>query len=139
MLTMQEATAARADAGVPAWHARRVLDDWPAVRVQPLELRPDHDGVRVRAVVRLGRLAPADVRVELHPDAGTRDAPRGAGRAMWSALAYDNGCYVFEATLAGEDVADVAEWVVRVRPRAALAAPDVLHRLRVDAPGLTAT
>ena len=134
MMSSQEATTMRADAGVPAWHARRVEEDWPAVRVLPLEPWPAGDGVRVRAVVRLGRLAPADVHVELRPGGDGV----GVDRAMWSALAYDNGCYLFEATLAHEDLADVAEWFVRVRPRAALPAPVVLERLRVDAPRLTA-
>lgn len=133
MLSSPGSTAARPDAGVPAWHARRVLADWSTVRVHPVDLQPSRDGVRVRAVVRLGALAPADVHVELRPAARTDEA-RARSRAMWSVQAYDNGCYVFEATLAHQDLAADVAWMVRVRPRAPLPAPDVLLRLRLHAP-----
>lgn len=138
MLSSSGPTAARPDAGVPAWHARRVLADWSTLRIHPVELQPAGDGLRVRAVVRLGALAPADVHVELRP-AARIDEARARSRPMWSVQAYDNGCYVFEATLAQQDLAADVAWMVRVRPRAPLPAPDVLLRLRLDAPHVVPT
>lgn len=124
--------AARPDPGVPAWLARRMSADWPAVHIDLVEVVPGPSGGRVRAVVRLGGLTPADVEVEVRASAPTgRSAD---GRAMWSSQPYDNGSFVFEATFAGDELAAHDEWLVRVRPRAPLPAPDVQHRLRVGAP-----
>ena len=119
---------------VPSWNARRVLTDWWRVRIHLVEVVPDSGGRRVRAVVQLGALAPADVRVELLLTSRAREAPRDGGRPMWSTQSYDNGCYVFEATIARDDLAADGDWLVRVSPRAVLPLADLLHRVRLVMP-----
>ena len=84
------------------------------VCVDVLEVVPSPRGRRVRAVVQLGGLSPADVRVELLP------APPGGGpaRRTWSSQTYGDGRFVFEAELDAADAADAANatWEVYVRP-----------------------
>ena len=128
-------SAAPAGAGTAAWYARRLTAGWSGVDVDFVEVVPQPGGGRVRAVVRLGVLAPADVQVELRP--ADLDDARGAGSPMWSAQSYDNGCYVFESPMASDQGATDGEWIVRVRPRAPLPTPDVQRRLRLGTPGPT--
>lgn len=120
-----------------AWSARRLSASWSGVDVDLVEVVPQPGGGRVRAVVRLGDLAPADVQVELRP--ADIDDARGTVRPMWSAQSYDNGCYVFESPLAGDEGAADGEWIVRVRPRMPLPAPDIQRRLRFGRPRATPT
>jgi hypothetical protein len=80
--------------------------------VDVVEIVSSARGRRVRAVVQLGRLSPADVRVEFVP------VPPAGGVAalrMWSSQAYGNGRFVFEAELDAAAGAD-ATWQVYVRP-----------------------
>ena len=89
------------------------------VCVDVLDVVPSPRGRRVRAVVQLGGLSPADVQIEFLPASSSGDAP---ARRMWSSQAYGNGRFVFEAELDAEecDAAELdapdATWKVYVRP-----------------------
>ena len=66
MLTVTpETRVSRSDPA--AGHAARVAECWPSVRVNEARVTPCASGERARAVVYLGCLTPADVRVELTP------------------------------------------------------------------------
>ena len=69
------------------------------------------------AVVQLGGLTPADVRVELIPlDPELADhSPRG-GYRLFSSQAYGNGCFVFEVALPAGSADRGGEWVFHVHP-----------------------
>ena len=74
------------------------------------------NGPRVRAVVHLGALSPADVCVELlrTDDAGA-DPPLRRARRMWSSHSYHNGRYVFESAFPADGRDAAHAWEVRVR------------------------
>jgi hypothetical protein len=118
------------------WRAEHLRAGWPQVRIDVVEAEPGARGCRVRAVVDLGDLAPADVRVGLGPAEVAGTEPCAAHRdeeRMWSSHAYDNGRVVFERVVApGEDAA--GEWVVCVHPAHELPGRPVVYRLRVEAP-----
>jgi hypothetical protein len=114
----------RDDAGAPAatW-AAWVRQHWDAVRVIDLDvtrLADVADRVRVRAVIHLGSLSPADVFVGAMcgtPGAdGTSELP---GSELYSAQSYRNGTFVFEGFTV-VDAPDGDRLVgVLVRPRGA--------------------
>src|SRR5688500_19737891 len=81
-----------------ARHAARVDACWPLVHVESVHVAPGPSGDRAHALVQLGGLAPADVRVELISTSPADSAEREE-RRMCSIQAYGNGCGVFEATL----------------------------------------
>ncbi len=81
----------QSDGRVPASPTDRPRPEGPGVResgihVDLVEVGPAPNGRRVRAVVRLGGLSPADVRVELlrTEAAGDPPAARPPARRMWS-------------------------------------------------------
>jgi hypothetical protein len=118
-----------------ARHAARFDACWPSVHVESVQVTSGLAGELARAVVQLGGLAPADVRVELMP-AGAGTAPLLAGHdeeRMFSIHALDNGCFVFEATLPHRDTGQPEEWLIHVHPSEALEEPRVEHRFRLDA------
>ena len=112
-----------AKGGVPDPNARGPWfgDPWAAVRVLHLEVCPysthTTERVRVEAVVHLGRLTPADVRVDLEPEGD-------AGRArevewpirMHSTRSHRNGTFVFEARVPWPLAGGLDGLRVRVRP-----------------------
>jgi hypothetical protein len=116
-----------------ARHAARVDACWPLVHVESVHVAPGPSGDRAHALVQLGGLAPADVRVELISTSPADSAEREE-RRMCSIQAYGNGCVVFEATLPPHDVARPHEWLVHVHPSEALEEPRVEYQFRTEAP-----
>jgi hypothetical protein len=111
-----------ADAPNAVWTAW-VREHWGAVRVIQLDtnrhLADDAPSqARVRAVVHLGLLSPADVHVD-----ATADVPNAAGATdqsvieLWSAQSYRNGTFVFEALVPAEALDEHGALTVCVRPR----------------------
>jgi hypothetical protein len=64
----------------------------------------------VRAWVRLGRLAPVDVVVELVTPSSSR------GRRMWCEQSYGNGTFAYAARLSPAETTDPDAFAVRVTP-----------------------
>jgi hypothetical protein len=116
-----------------AQHAARVGACWPLVHVESVSVAPGPSGDRARALVQLGGLAPADVRVELI-STSLADSAEQDERRMCSIQSYGNGSVVFEATLPPHDVARAHEWLVHVHPSEALEAPRVEYHFRTGAP-----
>jgi hypothetical protein len=116
------------------WRAEHLRAGWPQVHIDFVEVEPCARGCRVRAVIDLGDLMPADVRVGLGPADAVDPcaACRDDGR-MWSSHAHDNGRVVFERVVPpGEDAA-AGEWVVCVHPAHELPGRPVVYRLRFEA------
>lgn len=109
---------------------------WPLVRVESVQVAPTDAGERARALVQLGRLTPADVRVELFA-AGAADATPTAQHGelrMFSTQSYDNGAFVFEAILPPGDAARPREWRIHVHPSEASEEPRVQCHFRSGRP-----
>jgi hypothetical protein len=98
--------------------------------VKSAHVTPDIAGQCARAVVQLGGLTPADVRVELMPAGATGGsvATPSDERRMFSCQALGNGCFVFETALPHRDVARVHEWLIHVHPSEGLDEPRVEFR-----------
>lgn len=113
------------------WRADRVRAGWARVHIEYVEAHalPEPRGALVRAVVQLGGLTPADVRVALTPAAAGVDAACEGGSPMWSCASYDNGAFVFECTVPARERGD-DEWLVCVRPAEPDAGRPVLCRVR---------
>ena len=106
---------------------------WKRVEVASAQIAREHGGACARAVIQLGGLTPADVRVELVPkDPGLADAVTPAERRMFSSLPYDNGCFVFEASLAPRDLALAREWSIRVHPHEGVGESPVSYQVRTS-------
>jgi len=118
-----------------ARHAARVDACWPLVRVCSVKIMPTDAGERARAVVQLGGLSPADVRVELLAAEAAEGAPaKDRQRRMFSTQAYGNGCFVFDAAVPPGDSARAREWMLHVHPSEAFEEPRVQYRFRSGAP-----
>ena len=104
---------------------------WPLVHVECAQISTGGVSDCARAVVQLGRLTPADVRVELMPSEpeGPEAAPP-AERRMFSIQSYDNGCFLFEASLPQGVTAHVHDWLIHVHPHEAVDEPRVEYHLR---------
>jgi len=138
---MREASMDTTQTGTPSpatplgeRHAARLNACWPGVRVDSVQVVPMDAGKRLRALVQLGGLAPADVRVELVPATEAEDERIGTheGRWMFSSHSLANGCFAFDVTLPLGDSALPDEWVIHVHPIEAHEEPRVEHRFRVD-------
>lgn len=97
--------------------------DWQGVRIASVQVdaagsarAPDHR--RVRAIVQLGDLTPADVRVLLLPiTVLADDTPGGPPIArLWSVYPLGNGSYVFEATVPAAQLSEPQHLKVHVGP-----------------------
>jgi len=118
-----------------AHHAARLAACWPLVRVCSVKVTPTDAGERACAVVQLGGLTPADVRVELFAAEAGEGTPAQHGQLrMFSIQAYDNGCFVFDAGLPPGDSAQPREWMLHVHPSEALEEPRVQYRFRSGTP-----
>lgn len=101
-------------------------DPWAAVRVRhlgvcPFSMRAPRS-VRMEAAVDLGRLAPADVRVDLEPEVDGRPLSDAVWpRPMHSTRSYRNGTFVFEARIPWPCPDELDALTVRVRPKHARA------------------
>lgn len=135
-MTHGDAPRVPADGGARRWNADRLRTSWPGVYVDVVEVEPCANGRRVRAVVHLGGLTPADVLVSLTP-ADTSEAARCAtDQRLWSSESFDNGRFLFERVLsAGEQAAGDA-WMVCVRPAEPSTGRPVLYPLRLEPPHL---
>jgi hypothetical protein len=100
-----------------------VREQWSAVRVILVEathLADAADRVRVRAVIHLGSLSPADVRVDAVAGAAEPAGdPAHRPSELWCAQSYRNGTFVFEGFAATEGDEEQPTLTARVRPRAA--------------------
>ena len=98
------------------WLARR----WPGVHVRVAELLScEADGVEkpmLRAVVQLGTLTPADVRVIAGPIAQAVGHPSVEQLRLMSVRSHHNGAVVFEATAASTDPGTTKDLLVTVWP-----------------------
>jgi hypothetical protein len=119
-----------------ARHAARLNSCWPQVRVESVQVTTRDVGLSARALVQLGGLTPADVRVELMPcDLADAMSPssRGEGR-MFSSRGLGNGCFTFDAALPHPDSISTREWLIHVHPSEALEGPMVEYRFRSGGP-----
>ena len=114
-----------------ARHAPRLDACWPLVRVFSVTVTPTEVGEQARALVQLGGLTPADVRVELFAAGADERAPEQHDELrMFSTQAYGNGCFVFDARLPPGDSARPREWTVHVHPSEAVEEPRVQYHFR---------
>lgn len=123
-------------AGPAAYRAARLHAAWTRVHVDVVETEPHDHGLRVRAIVDLDGLTPADVHVHLVPAAAAASASWPADWRMWSCEAYGNGRVLFERTVPRPaDAPDglAGDWVVVVHPAGAIAERPVVYPLRVAA------
>jgi hypothetical protein len=98
--------------------------------VESVQVVPSAAGDRVHALVELGGLKPADVRVELMPAGpaqGITDGSHDEYR-MFSGHDLANGCFVFDATVPRRASAQTEEWLIHVHPSEALEEPRVEYR-----------
>ena len=107
----------RAGGDCIAYRRARVCGEWPNVRAEIVNRgdapsQPTRTGgtSTVRAWVRLGRLAPVDVVVELVTPSSSR------GRRMWCEQSYGNGTFAYAARLSPTETADPDAFAVRVTP-----------------------
>ena len=112
--------------------AARIASYWPQVRVKDVQVTKSAAGDRVRALVELGCLTPADVRVELtRAGSGAADVAMPAGgHRLFSSQGYGNGCFVFDTTVPAGTTSRGRDWVIHVHPTEALEEPRVEYRLR---------
>ena len=94
---------------------------WTDVHVCQVEARDgfgkDRAGRKMlRAVVQLGALTPADVRVMVRQPSLGADAGREQSIRLWSAQSYRNGRFVFEAGADASEIVDGADLLVSVEP-----------------------
>jgi hypothetical protein len=116
--------------------AARLQACWPAVQVESALLTTSPAGDHGHAVVQLGGLTPADVRVELIPLAPElADHSPAGGYRLFSSQAYGNGCFVFEVALPSGSAARDGEWLVHVHPVEADEGTRVEFRLQPRAGG----
>lgn len=98
------------------WLARR----WPGVHLRVAELltRAGDDVAvpTVRAVVQLGTLTPADVRVIAEPSVQTVDSASARQIRLTSVSSHHNGAVVFEATVSEKTLRATTALVVTVSP-----------------------
>jgi hypothetical protein len=121
---LQSQARSRQAADVPPAWTGWVRQHWEAVRVVQVEVTSQFadatDRVRVRAVIHLGALSPADVRVDVVGDvAEPVDASVPRLGELCSAQSYHNGTFVFEGIAATNEFGDHPSLTVRVRPRSA--------------------
>lgn len=116
--------------------AARLQACWPDVRVESALLTTSPGGDHGHAVVQLGGLTPADVRVELLPlDPELADhGPRG-GYRLFSSQAYGNGSFVFEVALPSGSTTRDGDWLVHVHPAEADEGTRVEFRVQPRAGG----
>ena len=112
----------RAMAGRPPPSWRPWLEgNWEEVEVTYAEARrklgTGGGRFRIRAVVHLGALLPADVQVECGVRGGERGHSASAVR-LWSTQSYGNGAFVYEGTITDDAMGDIApaDLVVHVHP-----------------------
>lgn len=117
------------------WCAARQDTCWHAVHVESVAVVSTSAGRRVHAVIQLGGLEPADVRVELTPASGTAAEMQIAGDArMCSTQSYENGAFVFESAPLPVETVPAADWMMRVQARDSRAAQPLEHKFRLAGP-----
>ena len=94
---------------------------WTDVHVSHVEARMESAGGRtdrtaLRAVVQLGDLAPADVRVTVRQPAAEMEDARVKPVRLWSTQSYRNGGFVFEAITNESGIASAGDLLVSVEP-----------------------
>jgi hypothetical protein len=94
---------------------------WTDVHVSHMEARTEiadgrTDRTALRAVVQLGTLAPADVRVTVWQPGAHADAVHENPVRLWSTQSYRNGGFVFEAITNASGIANSGDLLVSVEP-----------------------
>jgi hypothetical protein len=118
-----------------ARHAARFDACWPKVGVDSVEVVPGPSGWRARAVVQLGGLVPADVRVELlSPEPGAPSSARVDEPRMTCNHSLGNGAFVFDITLPAQAQVRRQEWMIHVHPAEALDEPRVERHFSTGTP-----
>ena len=113
--------------------ARSLVDAagcWSRVQVISARIASSRGANGARAVIQLGGLTPADVRVIMMPIGPSVATGSPSEHRMFSCQAYDNGCFVFEAYLSPADTAGVRDWSIHVHAREPITLPPVTHRFR---------
>ena len=124
-----------------AYRVDRLDAAWSRLHVDVVETEPCGHGLRVRAVVDLDGLTPADVHVHLVPAAAAAAASWPADWRMWTVEPYGNGRVLFERVIARPaDAADgiagdwiAGDWVVVVHPASAIAERPIVYPLHLPA------
>ena len=101
-----------ADAPAASSSRYRLLEEWPHVRIDHVDVRVPRaagatEGI-VQAIVHLGDLLPCDAYVEILTEGGTQ--------RLHSAHSLNNGSYVFEAPIPARTLRGVGECTVRITP-----------------------
>jgi hypothetical protein len=115
------------------YRAARLHAAWSRVHIDVVETEPSAHGLRVRAVVDLGELTPADVRVNLLPVAAVEAATWPADSRMWSCESYANGRVLFERVLSPAANDGDGNWIVAVHPADAITEHPVVCPLPIAA------
>ena len=136
--TISQTVSNPSTAPTGAWRARRLRAWWPSVHVESVETAPHREGRRVRAVVDLGELTPADVCVGVTRAANAESLIAasldcGDDDRMWSCASFHNGRFLFERVIPRGESAD-ADWVVHVRPNDRHDGRPVLYPLHLGKP-----
>jgi hypothetical protein len=129
MPTFESSTSSSSDA-IVARHAARLDACWPRVHVDSAQVLPTPSGRRVTAVVALGGLVPADVRVELVSSKAIPGSSPLVHERMTCDHALGNGAFVFELTLPRHEGAAPSEWLIHVHPVEALVRLRIEHSFR---------
>lgn len=116
------------------WSAARQDTCWNAIHVESVAVVLTAAGRRVHAVIQLGGLGPADVRVELvRASAESPALPVTGDGRMSTTQSYENGAFVFESAPLPDDVALAGDWMLRVHARDSQAAQPHEHTFPVPA------
>ena len=118
-------TSQEAQNALVARHAARLDACWPLVHVDSVEIIPGPGSERIRAVVQLGGLVPADVRVEVVSPVVGPVSSMAVHERMSCDHALGNGAFVFESTLSPSAHAGPTEWLIHVHPAEAREEPRV--------------
>jgi len=129
MPTFESTTRSSSDS-IVARHAARLDACWPRVHVDSAQVLPSPSGKRATAVVALGGLVPADVRVELVSSEATPGSSPLVRERMTCDHALGNGAFVFELTLHRYEAAAPSEWLIHVHPVEALVQLRFEHSFR---------
>jgi len=110
-----------ADPASSPFDGRWVARHWRDVRVSHAEVRTvgsrgEHERSMLRAVVQLGDLTPADVRVTARRVAERPEPASAEPLRLWSVQSHHNGAVVFEAAAETSEIDDVTELLVTVVP-----------------------
>jgi hypothetical protein len=139
----QDRPGMRAEPARRELYGRWLEGQWSDVRVCGVELvarprRGSGQRAKLRAVVQLGGLTPADVVVTARSDDPALERATEEVVRLWSVQSHQNGAFVFEAAANAHAIDEAAELLVTVEPARALPGDRVLpSATRLVAPSRT--